>query len=223
MNVVVVGCGTHGKYVALELCKVGHAVTVVDKNFKAEELWSVASINDYQLSIVIGDGCDIKTLQQAECSGMDVLLSCTGDDEDNLVISLLAKQEFGVPRVIARVNHPKNEWLFDDNWGIDRAVSPSHLLTSLVEEEVSRDKVVGLLSFDDGRVELVETTLSDESLLVGKTITDLEIPRECSVVAVLRDGHVVFPRPETVVASGDEIILLASKSVTNEVHAIFEA
>lgn len=222
MNVVVVGCGTHGRYVALELCKVGHSVTVIDRNFKIEELWSVASMNDYKLSIVIGDGCDVKTLQRAECSGADVLLSCTGDDEDNLVVSLLAKQEFGVPRVIARVNHPQNEWMFDDNWGIDRAVSPPHLLTSLVEEEISRDKIVGLLSFDDGRVELVETTLSDESGLVGKSIAELEIPRECSIVAVLRDGHVIFPRPDTVVDSGDEIILLASKSSANEVHAIFE-
>lgn len=223
MNVVVVGAGTHGKHVAIELCKVGHTVTVIDQDFKAEELWSLASMNDYQLSVVIGDGCDIKSLQEAECSGVDVLLACTGDDEDNLVISMLAKQEFGVPRVIARVNHPSNEWMFNDHWGIDRAVSPSHLLTSLVEEEVSKDRIVELLSFDDGRVELVETTLSDKSELIGKTIIELDIPRECSVVAVLRDGHVVFPRPDTVVASGDEIVLLSSKASAKEVHAIFES
>ena len=222
MKVIVVGCGTQGRYVSLALCKVGHEVTVIDKDFKTEELWSVASMNDYQLSVVIGDGCDIKTLENATCLSADVVLSCTGDDEDNLVISLLAKQEFGVPRVIARVNHPLNEWMFNDHWGVDRAVSPSHLLMSLIEEEVTRDKIVELLSFDDGRVELIETTLSDESELVGKTITELNIPRECSVVAVLRDGHVVFPRPETVVASGDEIILLSSKATTGEVHAIFE-
>ena len=222
MNVVVVGGGTHGRYVSLELVQVGHNVTVIDIDFKAEELWSVASLNDYPLKVIIGDGCDVKTLQAAQCSDADVLLSCTGDDEDNLVISLLAKQEFGVPRVIARVNHPRNEWMFNDHWGIDRAVSPPHLLTSLVEEEVSRDKIVGLLSFDDGRVELVESTLSDESKLAGKTIAELDIPRECSVVAVLREGHVVFPRSETVVAPGDEIILLSSKAASAEVHAIFE-
>lgn len=222
MNVVVVGCGTHGRYIALELCKLGHSVTVIDRDFKAEELWSVASMHDYKLSVIIGDGCDIKTLQKAELSGADVLLACTGDDEDNLVVSLLAKQEFGVPRVIARVNHPQNEWMFDDNWGIDRAVSPSHLMTALVEQEITRDKIVEMLSFDDGRVDLVETTLSSESVLVGKTIAELEIPRECSVVAVLRDGHVVFPRHDTVVDSGDEIILLTSKASSDEVHKIFE-
>jgi trk system potassium uptake protein TrkA len=223
MNVVVVGCGTHGKYVALELCHKGHSVTVVDLNFQAEELWSVASMENLQLKVVVGDGCEVATLKEAQCDNADVVLSCTGDDEDNLVISLLAKQEFGVPRVIARVNHPKNEWLFNDHWGIDRAVSPPHLLTSLVEEEVSRDKLVELLSFDDGRVELVETKLSQESNLIGKQLSELDVPRECSIVAVVRDGHVVFPRPETVLAGNDEIILLTSRSISQEVHAIFDA
>lgn len=222
MNVLVVGCGTQGKYVALELCRVGHHVTVVDIDFRVEELWSIASREDYSLYVITGDGCELATLQSAKCDQADVILSCTGDDEDNLVISLLAKQEFGVPRVIARVNNPLNEWMFNDHWGVDRAVSPPHLLTALIEEEISRDKLVELLSFDDGRVELVETTLSDHSILNGKTIKELDIPRECSVVAVLREGHVIFPRSETVLASGDEIILLASKSASGEVHSIFE-
>lgn len=221
MKVIVVGCGTHGKYVALELCKEGHEVTVIDTDFTVESMWSIASMNDYKLSVVIGDGCEVKTLQQAKCDSVDVVLSCTGDDEDNLVISLLAKQEFGVPRVIARVNHPLNEWLFNDHWGIDRAVSSPHLLTALVEEEVTRDRLVGLLKFDDGRVELVETTLSIDSNLINKTIKELEIPRECSLVAVLRDGHVIFPQPETVLSGGDEIILLAAKAATSEIQEIF--
>lgn len=223
MKVVVVGCGTHGRYVALELAAVGHEVTVIDVDFQVEELWSIANANDYALSVVIGDGCEMKTLVEAKCEDVDVLLSCTGDDEDNLVISLLAKQEFGVPRVIARVNHPRNEWLFNDHWGIDRAVSPPHLLTSLVEEEVSRDKLVGLLSFDDGRVELVETKLSEQSTLASKQIIELDLPRECSIVAIVRDGHVVFPHPETIVSRGDEIILLTSKSMSKEVHSIFDS
>ena len=223
MKIVIVGGGINGKYVSLELCKIGHDVTVVDIDFKIEELWSIANMNGYELSVIVGDGCEMKTLADADAGNADVLIACTGDDEDNLVISLLAKQEFGVPNVIARVNHPKNEWLFNEHWGIDRAVSPSHLLTSLVEEEVARDKIVELLSFDDGRVELVETTLSDKSELVGKQISELEIPRECSLVALVREGHVIFPRNETVIASGDELLLLTSKSVSNEVQAIFES
>ncbi|MFN8015806.1 MAG: TrkA family potassium uptake protein [Acidimicrobiia bacterium] len=223
MNIVIVGGGINGKYVSLELCQIGHDVTVIDRDFKVEELWSIANMRGYELSVIVGDGCEMKTLADADAQNADVLIACTGDDEDNLVISLLAKQEFGVPKVIARVNHPKNEWLFNDHWGIDRAVSPSHLLTSLVEEEVSRDKIVELLSFDDGRVELVETTLSEQSPLVGKTVSELNIPRECSLVAVVREGHVVFPRNETVISSGDELVLLSSRSVAGEVQEIFES
>jgi len=222
MKVVIAGCGTHGRYAAIELCKLDHQVVVVDRDFRVESLWSVANMNDYSLSVVIGDACDVKTLEEAKCREADVVLSCTGDDEDNLVISLLAKQEFGVPRVIARVNHPDNEWMFNDHWGIDQSVSSPHLLTALVEEAVTTDKLVKLLKFEDGKVELIETTLSDSSKLSGQTLAELSIPHECSIVAILRDGHVVFPRPETVIGSGDEIILLTSSSVADEVAEIFE-
>lgn len=223
MNVVVAGCGVQGRYITLQLCEMGHNVTTIDIDFKAEELWSIASMKEYPLSVVIGDACEINTLKQANTQNADVLLSCTGDDEDNLVISLLAKQEFGVPRVVARVNHPSNDWMFNDHWGIDRAVSTPHLITSLVEEEISRDKVIELLSFDDGRVELVETTLSEQSALAGKTLSELNVPRECSIVAVLRDGHVVFPRPDTVIDTGDEIILLTARAAAHDVREIFES
>jgi len=222
MKVVVAGCGTHGKYAAIELCKLDHEVTVIDKDFAIESMWSIANMNDYDLKVVIGDACDVSTLVLAQTRDADVVLSCTGDDEDNLVISLLAKQEFGVPRVIARVNHPDNEWMFNDHWGIDQSVSSPHLLTSLVEEAVTTDRLVKLLEFEDGKVELIETTLSDTSKLSGQSIAELSIPRECSVVAILREGHVVFPRPETVVDAGDEIILITSSSIAEEVAEIFE-
>lgn len=222
MKVVIAGCGTHGKYVAIELCKLDHEVVVIDKDFAIESMWSIANMNEYNLKVVIGDACDIAALKQAECDNSDVVISCTGDDEDNLVISLLSKQEFGVPRVIARVNHPNNEWMFNDHWGVDQSVSSSHLLTSMVEEAVTTDKLVKLLEFEDGKVDLIETTLSEKSKLVGLSISELSIPRECSIVTIIREGHVVFPRPETVIDAGDEIVLLVSTSITNEVSAIFE-
>ncbi len=222
MKVVIAGCGTHGKYAAMELCKSGHEVTVIDRDFAIESMWSIANLNDYALKVVIGDACSIKTLEEAACRETDVVLSATGDDEDNLVISLLAKQEFGVPRVIARVNHPDNEWMFNDHWGIDQCVSSPHLITALVEGAVTKDRLVKILEFEDGQVELIETTLSEASPLVGRTIAELAIPRECSIVAVLRGGHVVFPRPETLVDVGDEIVLLTSSSIAEEVAAIFD-
>src|SRR6266536_6367722 len=123
----------------------------------------------------------------------DVLVSATGDDEDNLVISLLAKQEFAVPRVVARVNHPKNHWLFNESWGVDVSVSTPHLLTALVEEAVSVGSLVRLLQFEGGEARLVEVTLAGASPAAGQSLVELSFPREATVVAVLRDRHLVVP------------------------------
>src|SRR5262249_58269998 len=104
------------------------------------------------------DACEISSLDRIGVGQADVVAAVTGDDEDNLVISLLAKQEFAVPRVVARVNNPKNEWLFNENWGVDVAVSTPHLLTALVEEAVSVGTLVRLLSFEGGRASLLDVT-----------------------------------------------------------------
>lgn len=223
MKILIVGDGTQGKFIAQTLAKAENEVTIIDSDIKVEELLTFAQHEEVDIDVVVGDGCEYEILEKAECSKSDVVLACTGDDEDNLVISLLAKQEFGVPRVLARVNHPNNEWLFNDHWGVDRAVSGSHILTSLVEEEITSDHIVGLLSFDDGKVKLVETKLSQTSALVGKQISEIELPRECSVVAILREGHVVFSRHDTVLSGGDEVILLTKTEVSDEINEIFEA
>jgi K+ transport systems, NAD-binding component len=133
----------------------------------------------------------------------------TGDDEDNLVTSLLAKQEFGVPRVLARVNHPKNEWLFTEQWGVDQAVSPPHMLTSIVEEAVTTGDLVRLLRLEGGRASIVEMKLEADSPAAGRPIYELRLPTDSTVVAILREGHVVIPQPETVLTSGDELVALA--------------
>ena len=127
------------------------------------------------------------SLRDAGLERCDVVVAATGDDEDNLVISLLAKQEFGVPRVIARVNHPKNEWLFNENWGVDLSVSTPHLITALVEEAVSVGRLVRILQFEGGNVRLVEVTLAEDAPVVDKAIKDLDIPRDATIVAVVRE------------------------------------
>src|ERR1700719_5402977 len=115
----------------------------------------------------VADACEVSSLQAAGIAEVDVMVAATGDDEDNLVISLLSKQEFAVPRVIARVNHPKNHWLFNETWGVDVAVSTPHLLSALVEEAVSVGSLVRLLNFDGGEAHLVEVTLADDSPVKG--------------------------------------------------------
>jgi trk system potassium uptake protein TrkA len=149
-----------------------------------------------------------------------VVAAVTGDDEDNLVISLLCKQEFGVPRVVARVNNPNNEWMFNDMWGVDVSVSTPHLLTALVEEAVSVGSLVRLLSFEGGKARLTEVTLAAGSPALGIEIARLGLPRESTVVAVLRDAHVVVPRGDTVLRQGDEVLVLVTGDSEDDVRRL---
>jgi trk system potassium uptake protein TrkA len=177
----------------------------------------VASLqDDLEVNWVVGDACELYTLDAAVLSLCDVMVAATGDDEDNLVVSLLAKQEFAVPRVVARINHPDNEWLFNQSWGVDVAVSTPHLLTSLVEEAVSVGDLVRLLNLEQGKVSLLELTLDENSPAQGKTVGQLRMPADCTLVAVVRDRHVIAPRDETPLQVGDEVLALASPEAEKE-------
>ena len=146
------------------------------------------------------------------------MVAATGDDEDNLVVSLLAKQEFAVPRVIARVNDPKNYWMFNETWGVDVSVSTPHLLTALVEEAVTVGTLVRLLQFEGGKAGLEEVTLADSSPAAGKQVSELRLPRNCTIVAVLREKTVIVPRGDTTLEVGDEVIVLATGDAENDVR-----
>jgi len=148
-------------------------------------------------------------LEKAELRTADVVVAVTGDDEDNLVTSLLSKQEYGVPRVLARVNHPDNEWLFTEQWGVDAAVSPPHILTAMVEEEVTVGDLVRLLPLERGRISIVELTMPDDSPNAGRPIYELRLPPDSAIVAIIRESHVVIPQLESVISSGDEILALS--------------
>src|SRR5919106_3866926 len=200
MRVVVAGAGNVGKYLASDLTERGHDVTVIEQDAEVYQR-SKARVD---ANWIHGDACEPWVLDKADLARADVLVAATGDDEDNLVISLLGKQEFAVPRVVARVNHPKNQWLFDESWGVDISMSPPHILTSLVEEAVTVGGLVELLSLEHGKVRLVELTLSPDSPLTGKHIYDFRLPHDSSLTAVVRDGHVIIPEPETPLVAGDE-------------------
>ena len=167
-----------------------------------------------------GDACEVSTLRTAELERADVMVAATGDDEDNLVVSLLAKMEFAVPRVVARVNHPKNRWLFNETWGVDVSVSTPHLLTALVEEAVSVGALVRLLQFEGGEAHLVEVTLADNSPARNRPLSELEVPRDASVVAVVRQDRVVIPRGDTVMQVGDEVVVLVTGESEDKVKAL---
>jgi len=138
------------------------------------------------------------------------MVAVTGDDEDNLVVSLLAKQEYAVPRVLARVNHPKNEWMFTEQWGVDASVSPPHILTAMVEEAVTVGDLIRILPLERGRVSVVELKLPVDSPNAGRPLFELRLPADSAILALVRESHVLVPQPETVMAAGDEIIALTS-------------
>ena len=216
MRIVIAGGGSVGRFIAEQLHEQGHSVMILDNDpavvARSSRAGELAGVTWHE-----GDACEIITLTNAGLSETDVVAAVTGDDEDNLVISLLAKQEFGVPRVVARVNNPKNEWLFNEVWGVDVSVSTPHLLTALVEEAVAVGSFIRLLSFEGGRARLAEVRLADDSPADGLTIEQLHVPRDASIVAVLRDTHLIIPRGDTLLRTGDEVVVLVTTDSEDEV------
>jgi trk system potassium uptake protein TrkA len=216
MRVAIAGAGNVGLFIANDLVGAGHEVQLIEQNPVIVEK---AEAND-GIEWLLADACEVSSLRQAGLERCEVVVAATGDDEDNLVISLLAKQEFGVPRVVARVNHPENEWLFNENWGVDVSVSTPHLITALVEEAVSVGRLVRILRFEGGNVQLVEVTLAEDAPVVDHAIKDLEIPRDATFVAVVRGEHVVMPRGDTVFEAGDEVLAMVTSESEEDVRRI---
>ncbi|MBW8826163.1 MAG: TrkA family potassium uptake protein [Acidobacteria bacterium] len=220
MRVVVIGGGNVGTHMASDLAKGGHEVVLLERE-RAVATRLRAKEELAGVEVRVADGCELSRLTEAQLERADVVAAVTGDDGPNLVASLLAKQEFGVPRVIARVNHPKNQWLFNETWGVDVSVSTPHLLTALVEEAVSVGTLVRLLQFEGGKAHLEEVTLAPTSPAAGTSLADLVLPRTCSVVAVIRDERVIVPRGDTVLDAGDEVLVLVTAEDDDALHKVF--
>ena len=219
MRVVIAGGGSVGRFIAEQLHESNHEVLIVD-NDPAVVRSALRSGEPAGVPWLEADACEATRLAEAEVERADVVAAVTGDDEDNLVISLLAKQEFGVPRVVARVNNPKNEWMFNQLWGVDVAVSTPHLITALVQEAVSVGSFVRLLSFEGGKARLAEVTLAEGSPAADKEIVELGLPRDATVVAIVRQERVLVPRGDTLIRAGDEVIVLVTGDSEDEVRAI---
>jgi trk system potassium uptake protein TrkA len=219
MKVVIAGGGAVGTFIADELQAAGHEVHLIEQD--GERVARMVEVNEPpNVTWHVADACEVSSLRSIGLDDADVVAAVTGDDEDNLVTSLLAKQEFAVPRVVARVNNPKNEWLFNENWGVDVAVSTPHLLTALVEEAVSVGSLVRLLSFEGGRATLIEVTLAAESPAVDRELVEVGFPRDSTVVAVLRNDRVVVPRGDTRLLAGDEVLVLVTADSIDEVNKL---
>ena len=205
MRVAIVGAGNVGRAIARELLSNKHNVLLIDKDPKSIKMESVPAAE-----WLLGDACEISTLDQAKLTNCQVLVAATGDDKVNLVTSLLGKTEYGIPRVVARIKHPKNEWMFDSSWGVDVAVSTPRIISALVEEAVSVGDVVRLFSLRKGQANLVEITLPDNASCCGKTVSEIEFPDDCAIAAIVRDGRVIAAKDHEVLSAGDELIFVAS-------------
>ena len=217
MKVAVAGAGSVGTAIARDLKKHGHNVLLLEQD--GELVARLRETLDVTWANV--DACEVSSLQNAGVGDVDVMVAATGDDEDNLVISLLAKQEFAVPRVIARVNNSQNQWMFSESWGVDVPVSTPELYTSLVEEAVSIGSLVHLFNFEGGGFHLVEVTLAEDSPADGRAIADMNLPRDATVVAIIRRGHLVAPDGDVTFAGGDEVVVLTTTESEGELEKAF--
>ena len=205
MKIAIAGAGNVGRSIARELLENGHHVLLIDWDPKALKIESVPSAE-----WLMADVCEISSLDNAKLDTCQVLIAATGDDKVNLVASLLAKTEYGVPRVVARVNHPKNEWMFDSSWGVDVSVSTPRIISAIVEEAVSVGDVVRLFSLQKGEASLVEITLPEDAKCLGQTVEEVKLPDNATLAAIIRDGQVITPHAHDVFSAGDELLFIAT-------------
>lgn len=205
MRVAIAGAGNVGRSIARELIANGHQVLLIDRDPRASKGDSVPGASWFH-----ADACELQSLEQAELEAYDVAIAATGDDKSNLVFSLLAKTEFGVPRTVGRVNHPGNEWMFDAQWGVDVSVSTPRMLSALVEEAVSTGDLVRLMTFKRSTTNLSEFTLPDESRLVGVRVRDIAFPGDAVLVAIIRDGLPLTPERDRAFEGRDELLFIVT-------------
>ena len=214
MRIAIAGAGAVGRSIALELVENKHQVMLIER-----ELANIDPESVEGAEWVHADACELASLEEAGMESCDVVIAATGDDKVNLVVSLLAKTEFAVRRVVARVNDPRNEWLFNNNWGVDVAVSTPRLLAALVEEAVAVGDLVRLLTFRQGQANLVEVTLPEDTPLAGRPVRSLRLPVDAALVVILRGDRVLVPQSDDALEPGDELLFVATSDVEEDVRA----
>jgi trk system potassium uptake protein len=215
VRIAIAGAGNVGRSLAGELLERGHQVLLIERETRALKVATVP-----KAEWLLADACELSSLDEARLQDCDVMVAATGDDKVNLVVSLLAKTEFGVSRVAARVNHPKNEWLFNESWGVDVSVSSPRLLAAVVEEAVSVGDLVRLLTFRQGQANLVEVTLAEDSPMIGRRVGSVRWPPDSALVAILRQGRVLVPSQDDPLEAGDELLFVASQDVEDELDRL---
>ncbi len=219
MKVIIIGGGQAGSH-------IGHLLLENDINIKIIEnrefLYEKLKKDFSEDIAILGSGTDPNTLELAGIESADVLVAVTGSDEVNLVASTIGKFEFSIPRVVARVNNPRNAWLYDSNMGVDVSINQSELIAQMVVEEMDMENISTLMKLNRGSLSIAKVTVNSKSIAVSKAIKELNIPSNCVLIAILRkEDEVIIPRGDTVIEPNDYILLLADESTEKVINTIF--
>ncbi|QSB13359.1 TrkA family potassium uptake protein [Natronosporangium hydrolyticum] len=215
MRVAIAGAGNVGRSIAQELVDNGHQVMLIERYPRMLRPERVPGAE-----WVLADACELSSLHEARLQHCDVVVAATGDDKVNLVVSLLAKTEFAVPRVVARVNRAENEWLFTEQWGVDVPVSKPRMMAALVEEAVTVGDLVRLMTFRQGEANLVEITLPENVEFVGQPLRQVPLPRDVALVAIVRGKRVLVPSPDDTLEAGDELVFVCTAEMEPQVREV---
>lgn len=217
MSIMIVGAGRVGSFLAELMEGKNKQVILIEKDeSKLEKLRK-----DLTCSITIGDGCNSDTLRKAGIIDVDIVVAATGHDEDNLIICQLAKFEFGVSRVVSRINNPKNEWLFTKDMGVDAAISSARIIARLIEEEAEISSITTILNLAEGEISLVRSIVERDSYAANKLVKDLKLPDDCVIMSIVRDNKVLLPGGNSSILPGDEVLSVVSEANKNKLEEIF--
>jgi len=218
MKVIIIGGGQVGAYIAKLLLSNHYIVRVLEN--RASVLENL--LEELPSEVVIaGSGTDLRFLEQAGVSDADVLVAVTGADETNLVASTLAKMEYGVPRVIARVNNPKNTWLFNAGMGVDVAVNQADLLAHLVVSEMDLKDVLTLMKLNGGKYSIIQFSVESHSPAISRAVKELGIPSNALLIAITRKDETIIPNGNTVISGGDNVMVFADETDGEVICGIF--
>lgn len=215
MRIGIAGAGAVGRSVARELIGDGHRVLLIERNPAHYQPHTVP-----EAEWLLADACELSALQECGIEICDVVIAATGDDKANLATALLSKAEFGVARVVARVNNARNERLFTEGWGIDVAVSTPRAMVAAVEGAIDVGHLVPLMGLRRGQVSLTKLTLPDDNPLIGQQVCDTTLPDGAALVAVQRGDRVILPRATEALQAGDEMLFAAASGMEDEVRAV---
>ncbi len=216
MYVIIIGGGKVGYHLTKTLVQENHEVLLIEKDRKTY-VWLVEMLGDV---VMFGDGCEVRTMEEAGMSRANVVVAVTGDDEDNLVICQMAKRKFGVPRTLARVNDPRNEELFRE-LGIDQTVSSTRVIYNLLEQQIETGQIIPLAALKKGEIEVVEADITSSSPVLGMRIGQLDLPPNTLIISVIREGHAVLPHADTKLRAGDSVIAMIKADREKELRKVF--